>query len=307
LIFPFFEGNVSLLASYCYKKILKKVSTIMLSYRHSYHAGNFADVLKHSVQLAIIEYLKKKDKPFCYHDTHSGAGGYVIASSEMQKNGEYQSGIGKLFGRKTGVDVIDQYLDLISSLNTSGRLNNYPGSPQIALLAKRAIDRVQLTELHPADFARLQKMLGKQKKVKVYQQDAWQGLKAMLPPVEKRGLVLIDPSYEVKQDYKTIVASLKEAHKRFSAGIFAIWYPVLERSATEQFIRSLAQAGMRNMLRIEHCILPDTEQGMTGSGMIVVNPPYTLKADMEEAQPVLSKLLNEGEGGSFIIEQLTKE
>jgi len=279
----------------------------MLSYRHSYHAGNFADVLKHCVQLAIIEYLKKKDKPFCYHDTHSGAGGYVIASSEMQKNGEYQSGIGKLFGRKTDVDVIDQYVDLIGALNASGRLNNYPGSPQIALLAKRSIDRMQLTELHPADFSHLQQMLGKRKKVKVYQQDAWQGLKAMLPPAEKRGLVLIDPSYEVKQDYKTIVTSLQEAHKRFSAGVFAIWYPVLERDATEQFIRSLAQAGISNMLRIEHCVLPDDENGMTGSGMIVVNPPYTLKADMEKALPVLSKLLNSGGDSSFIIEQLTKE
>ncbi len=279
----------------------------MLSYRHSYHAGNFADVLKHCVQLAIIEYLKKKDKPFCYHDTHSGAGGYVIASPEMQKNGEYQSGIAKLFGRSTGVDVIDHYAALIASLNTTGRLNSYPGSPQIALLAKRAIDRMQLTELHPADFSHLKQMLGNKKKVKAYQQDAWQGLKAMLPPAEKRGLVLIDPSYEVKQDYKTIVSSLQEAYKRFSSGIFAIWYPVLERDATEQFIRSLAQAGIRNMLRVEHCILPDDESGMTGSGMIVVNPPYTLKADMETALPVLGKLLNECGKGSFIIEQLTKE
>jgi 23S rRNA (adenine2030-N6)-methyltransferase len=278
----------------------------MLSYRHSYHAGNFADVLKHSVQIAILEYLKKKDKPFCYHDTHSGSGGYAIHSPDMQKNAEYQNGIGKLFGRKTGVDVIDQYIALIGSLNSGGRLNNYPGSPQIALLEKRPIDRMQLTELHPGDFSRLQKMMAKNK-VKVYQQDAWQGLKAMLPPPEKRGLVLIDPSYEVKQDYKTIVTTLKETYKRFSSGIFAIWYPVLERDATEKFIRSLAQAGIPNMLRIEHCILPDVDSGMTGSGMIVVNPPYTLKKDMEKALPVLSKRLDEGEGGSFIVEQLTKE
>lgn len=279
----------------------------MLSYRHSYHAGNFADVLKHCVQLAIIEYLKKKDKPFCYHDTHSGAGGYLIASPEMQKNGEYQSGIGKLFGRLTGVELIDHYTALIGSLNTNGRLNSYPGSPQIALLAKRGIDRMQLTELHPTDFLHLKQMLGSKKKVKAYQQDAWQGLKAMLPPAEKRGLVLIDPSYEVKQDYKTIVTALQEAHKRFSSGIFAIWYPVLEREATEQFIRSLAQAGIRNMLRIEHCVLPDDESGMTGSGMVVVNPPYTLKTDMEKALPVLSKLLDQTDKGRFIVEQLTNE
>ncbi len=277
----------------------------MLSYRHSYHAGNFADVLKHCTQLAIIEYLKRKDKPFCYHDTHSGAGGYTIASPEMQKNGEYQSGIGKLFGRKTGVDIIDHYIDLIGSLNTSGRLNSYPGSPQIALSSKRRDDRMQLTELHPADFSHLQQLMGKNKKVNIYQQDAWQGLKALLPPVEKRGLVLIDPSYEVKQDYKTLVASLVETHKRFSAGTIAIWYPVLERKATEQFVGQLVRTGIRNMLRIEQCVLPDDEAGMTGSGMIVINPPYTLKTEMEKALPVLDKYL--GISGSTLLKQLTEE
>lgn len=279
----------------------------MLSYRHSYHAGNFADVLKHCTQLAIIEYLKRKDKPFCYHDTHSGAGAYTVSSAEMQKNGEYQSGIGKLFGRHTGVGSIDHYIDLIGTLNPTGRLNHYPGSPQVALLARRPADRMQLTELHPADYSHLQTLIGRAKKVKVYQQDAWQGLKSLLPPAEKRGLVLIDPSYEVKQDYKTIVTALQQAHKRFSSGIFAIWYPVLERKATEQFIERLANAGIPNMLRIEHCILPDVENGMTGSGMIVVNPPYTLKADMDMALPVLDKLLSEGECGSTILDQLTNE
>lgn len=279
----------------------------MLSYRHSYHAGNFADVLKHCTQLAIIDYLKRKDKPFCYHDTHSGAGGYTIASAEMQKNGEYQSGIGKLFGRRTGVGIIDHYIDLIGSLNPTGRLNGYPGSPQIMLSARRPIDRMQLTELHPADYSHLQDLVGKAKKAKVYQQDAWQGLKALLPPAEKRGLVLIDPSYEVKQDYKTVVTALQQAYKRFSSGTFAIWYPVLERKATEQFIAQMAGAGVRNMLRIEHCILPDVERGMTGSGMIVVNPPYTLKADMEIALPVLDKFLSEGESGSTTLEQLAEE
>ncbi|WP_250655404.1 23S rRNA (adenine(2030)-N(6))-methyltransferase RlmJ [Alkalimarinus coralli] len=279
----------------------------MLSYRHSYHAGNFADVLKHCTQLAIIEYLKKKEKPFCYHDTHSGAGGYTVASAEMQKNGEYQSGVGKLFGRRTGVKMVDQYTDLIASLNPTGRLNTYPGSPQITLKARRSIDRMQLTELHPADYSHLQEVVGKAKKVKVYQQDAWQGLKALLPPAEKRGLVLIDPSYEVKQDYKTVAASLQQAHKRFSSGIFAIWYPVLTRNATEQFVGQMANLGIRNMLRIEHCVLPDVERGMTGSGMIVVNPPYTLKADMEMALPVLDQLLSEGGCGSTVLEQLADE
>ena len=166
---------------------------------------------------------------------------------------------------------------------------------------------MQLTELHPSDFSHLQDLMGRSKKVNVYRQDAWQGLKAMLPPAEKRGLVLIDPSYEVKQDYKTIVSALQLAHKRFSTGIFAIWYPVLERKATEQFIDQLAGAGIRNMLRIEQSVLPDVERGMTGSGMIVVNPPYTLKTDMEMALPVLNKFLGEGDSGHTILEQLTEE
>ncbi len=166
----------------------------MLSYRHSYHAGNFADVLKHIVQVAIIEYLKKKDKPFTVHDTHAGAGRYAIASEHMQKTGEYQDGIAKLFGKRTGFGVIDQYVSLVEKLNPVGRLTDYPGSPLISARLLREQDVLQCTELHTTDFALLKREFADDKRVQVLKEDAWQGLKALLPPQHRRGLVLIRPT-----------------------------------------------------------------------------------------------------------------
>ena len=198
----------------------------MLSYRHSYHAGNFADVLKHIVQVAIIEYLKKKDKPFTVHDTHAGAGSYTIASDHMQKTGEYRDGIARLLDNRTGVGVIDQYVALVKKLNPVGKLTEYPGSPLISASLLREQDRLQCSELHSTDFELLQRRFADDKRVRVEKLDAWQGFKAMLPPQHRRGLVLIDPSYEMEADYLGLLPALQMAMERFSTATYAIWYPV---------------------------------------------------------------------------------
>ncbi|MCG8393164.1 MAG: 23S rRNA (adenine(2030)-N(6))-methyltransferase RlmJ [Pseudomonadales bacterium] len=279
----------------------------MLSYRHSYHAGNFADVLKHIVQIAVIEYLKKKDKPFTVHDTHGGAGGYLIDSGHMQKTGEYRDGIERLWDRRTEIGVIDQYVKLIRQLNPAGKLREYPGSPQISASLLRDQDRLQCTELHSTDFELLQKRFAGNKQVRVEKLDAWQGIKAMLPPTHRRGMVLIDPSYELEKDYTELLPALQMAKQRWSTATYAIWYPVLDRNRTEHFVRQFVQAEMPDLLRLELCPRPDASgRGMTGSGMLVINPPYTLAQHMAQAMPALKDALCET-GGHTLVKQLTGE
>lgn len=260
----------------------------MLSYRHSFHAGNFADVLKHCCQLAIIRYLQKKDKPFCYHDSHSAAGIYHVADPAMQKTGEYRAGIAKLWQQTDLPALLQDYIDTIKTLNPTGELSVYPGSPGLAKISLRQIDRLQLTELHPADFNLLSDYFAKDRRAHIHKMDAYQGLKAMLPPPEKRGLVLIDPPYELKTEYKDLIKGLTAAYKRFATGTYAIWYPVVDRAEVNWLVNSLTDSGIRNILQLEFCRSADSDGfGMTGSGMIVINPPYTLANDMA---PVLDYL-----------------
>ncbi len=282
-------------------------AAIMLSYRHSYHAGNFADVLKHIVQIAIIEYLKKKDKPFTVHDTHSGAGNYLIDSTHMQKTGEFHDGIEKLLDQRTGVGVIDQYVKLVKQCNPVGKLREYPGSPRIAASLLREQDRLQCTELHSTDHELLTQLFAGNKQVRVEKMDAWQGVKAMLPPQHRRGMVLIDPSYELERDYRDMLPALQMAMERWATATYAIWYPVMDRNRTESFIRQFVKADIPNMLRVEMCVRADASgRGMTGSGLLVINPPYTLAQHMAQAMPVLKKLLCDPEAPT-LVRQLTEE
>lgn len=271
----------------------------MLSYRHSYHAGNHADVIKHLVEVAIILYLKKKDKPFCYHDSHAGAGLYSLAAEQAQKTGEFKDGIGRLMAKaQQGTfqsPALNAYLDLIKALNPDGNLAFYPGSPAIAKMLLRATDSIQATELHPTDFPLLQAQFLKRGFSRIEQMDAYAGFKAMLPPLHKRGLVLIDPPYELKTEYQDLVKGLQLAYQRFPQATYAIWYPVIERSSIEAVIDAIKNTGIRNQLRIEYCPKADSEGfGMTGSGMLVINPPYTLAEEMKAALGEISALLADG-------------
>lgn len=264
----------------------------MLSYRHSYHAGNHADVLKHLVQVTILDYLLQKDKPLCYHDTHAGAGLYSLSSEHAQKTAEYQQGIARLWHYQPKSLPLVRYINLIKSLNPDNELAFYPGSPKIAALMLRPQDTIQATELHPSDLPILQSQFAKRRYSRIENIDAYAGFKAMLPPLVKRGLVLIDPPYELKTEYTDLVAGLSEAYRRFPQATYAIWYPVIERPAVEAFITAIVATGIKNQLRIEYCPYPDkTGFGMSGSGMLVINPPYTLADNMRDALTELAPLL----------------
>lgn len=263
----------------------------MLSYRHSFHAGNFADVLKHALLVYVLDYMNRKEKPYCYIDTHSGAGLYRLDGPEATKTGEYLGGIARLQQRELP-PILASYWSLVQSFNPSPRLMQYPGSPAIAQRLLRGQDRAQLSELHSNDFSLLQETLGNHRSTQVVNKDGLSHLIATLPPREKRAVVLIDPSYEIKSDYDLVVKTLSSAVQRFATGTYMIWYPVITRPDTEAFIKALVDTGIPDILRVELCVRPDDmARGMTGSGVVIVNPPYCLKDDLEPLLPELQRWL----------------
>ena len=281
----------------------------MLSYRHSFHAGNHADVLKHIVLMLILENLKLKDKGFYYLDTHAGVGRYQLSSDEAGKTGEYKEGIGRLWERTDLPEEISHYVDLIKHLNFGAKaLRYYAGSPLIAAQLLRPQDRALLTELHPRDFPLLRNNFKEFKNVSVKCDNGFQQLKATLPPKERRGLVLIDPPYELKEDYDLVVKAAEEGYKRFATGTYAIWYPVVLRQQTKRIFKGLQASGIRKILKIELAVRPDSDQrGMTASGMAVINPPWTLENQMKAMLPYLVKTLVPEGTGSWTVEWITPE
>lgn len=267
----------------------------MLSYRHSFHAGNFADVLKHLVVAEILSHLVKKDKPIVYIDTHAGAGLFNLQSDDAEKLGEYRDGIAKVINK--GYPEMASYLDLVKGMNKPGLLTRYPGSPLVAGHFLRRQDRGWLYELHPQDSVTLSKNiagsnLAARKNIVVQREDGLKGFLSLLPPVSRRGLVLIDPSYEVKTEYDQVVVALEKAHKKFSTGVYALWYPVVERERIERLERRLLATGIKNIQQFELGVRPDADgQGMTSSGMIVINPPWGLLDAMKSVLPKLAKAL----------------
>lgn len=267
----------------------------MLSYRHSFHAGNFADVLKHTVVAEILGHLTKKDKPIVYIDTHAGAGLFNLQSEDAEKLGEYRDGIARVINK--GYPEMVGYLNLVKGINKPGLLTRYPGSPMVAGHFLRRQDRAWLYELHPQDFVTLSKNiagsnLAVRKNVAVQREDGLQGFLTLLPPVSRRGLVLIDPSYEVKTEYDQVVVALEKAHKKFSTGVYALWYPVVERERIQRLERRLLATGIKNIHQFELGVRPDAVgQGMTSSGMIVINPPWGLFDGMKSVLPKLAKVL----------------
>ncbi|MCL1079872.1 23S rRNA (adenine(2030)-N(6))-methyltransferase RlmJ [Parashewanella spongiae] len=262
----------------------------MLSYRHSFHAGNFADVIKHIVQVEILEHLLKKDKPFEYIDTHSGAGLFSIKSDDMQKLQEYNNGIAKL--DSNNFPEISSYFEAIQAYNGSKRLEFYPGSPAIAKHFLRTHDRAWLYELHPQDFKHLTSNIGQNRKVKIAQEDGLKGMNSIVPTKSRRALILIDPSYEVKAEYELVIESVIKAYGKFSTGVYAIWYPVVERNTINMMERKLKNSGIKNIQQFELGIASDSSgRGMTSSGMFVINPPWTIKSKMSSLLPKLAQTL----------------
>lgn len=279
----------------------------MLSYRHSFHAGNHADVLKHIVQTLILSALKQKEKGFFYLDTHSGVGRYSLLSAEAEKTGEYVEGIARLWDRTDLPEEVALYLNEVKKIN-KGKLRFYTGSPLLAVGQLRPQDRALLTELHPNDFPLLRNEFARCRNVQTKRENGFQQLKSALPPKEKRGLILIDPPYELKEDYELVVNAIIEGYKRFATGIYAIWYPVVLRQHTKRIVKGLQATGIRKILQIELAVRPDSDQrGMTASGMIVINPPWQLESQMKKILPYLTNTLVPEGTGSWSVSWITPE
>ena len=277
----------------------------MLSYRHAFHAGNHADVLKHLVLIELTRYLGQKDKPFWVVDTHAGAGAYALDSAHASKLAEYREGVGRLWERKDHPPAVADYMALVRRLNPSGGLKVYPGSPFFALWTLREQDRLRLFELHSKDARLLaENFANAGKQVVVSPTDGFAGLKALLPPPPRRGLVLIDPSYEEKQDYERVMKALKEGLSRFSGGTYALWYPQLTRLEAHELpqrLKRLPAKWLHVALRVRE---PAKDGfGMHGSGMFVINPPWTLHDTLTAVMPYLVSTIGSDSGAGYVLEQ----
>ncbi|AWK15153.1 23S rRNA (adenine(2030)-N(6))-methyltransferase RlmJ [Candidatus Fukatsuia symbiotica] len=280
----------------------------MLSYRHCFHAGNHADVLKHSVQSLIIESLKEKEKRFFYLDTHAGAGRYQLGSEHAERTPEYLQGIAKIWQADDLPAEIIPYLNAVRALNQGKKLRYYPGSPLIAQHLLRSGDKMHLTELHPGDYKLLRNELSKNEHAKVQRVDGYQQLKAKLPPLSRRGFILMDPSYEIKDDYQRVVKNIEEGYRRFATGIYALWYPVVLRQQIKKMMGQLKDTGITHILQIELGVLPDSDRyGMTASGMIVINPPWKLEQQMAILLPWLRQVLVPAGYGHILLKWLVPE
>lgn len=282
-----------------------------MNYRHIYHAGNFADVVKHIVLARTIDYLKRKPGAFRVIDTHAGIGVYDLSSEEAQKTGEWKDGIGRLLRADLTDDVaalIAPYLEAVRAANPSGGLTAYPGSPAIARHLLRSQDRLTAIELHPADAETLKTQFAGDFQTRVIELDGWLALGAHLPPKEKRGIVIVDPSFEREGEFGRLVEGLMKAHKRWPGGSYLLWYPVKNRKAVATFRDALSEAGIAKILDLSLDIrAPSVPERLDGTGLIVVNPPYLLEAEMKTVLPILARLLGNGKDATWRTEWLAGE
>jgi 23S rRNA (adenine2030-N6)-methyltransferase len=277
----------------------------MLSYRHAFHAGNHADVLKHYVLGLVLAHAKLKDKPFWYIDTHAGAGMYSLQEGYAAQNAEFEDGIAKLMNAQNLPKSLADFAAQIKSFNHSDTLKLYPGSPSIAQDMLRADDKMRLFELHPNDCKLLiENFRGQGKQTRIEMQDGFEGVKSCLPPPPRRGVVLIDPPYEDKQDYQRVVKCIKDSLVRFATGTYIIWYPLLQRPEPLEMIDALRKLSPENWLNVSVTIeAPSAEGfGMYGSGLFIINPPWTLPNTLAEVLPKLTQLLALDETADYILE-----
>lgn len=279
----------------------------MFSYRHAFHAGSHADVLKHSILVELVQYLRQKDKPFWYFDTHAGAGLYALDSEWATKTGEFESGIKRLWDRTDLPPMLADYLEQIRAFNDEA-LEYYPGSPWIALQMLGERDRLRLFEWHTSEVEVLHDNLRKRprseaRRTMIYHADGFVGLKALLPPPTRRGLVLIDPSYEDKNDYRRVMHVVQEGLERFATGCYAVWYPVIQRREAQMLPEKLARLPVKSWLNATLTVGDSelTGLGLHGSGMFIINPPYTLKDKLKTALPWMAANLGHEGAGTFTL------
>jgi 23S rRNA (adenine2030-N6)-methyltransferase len=274
----------------------------MLSYRHGFHAGNHADVLKHFVLAELIGYLTQKDKPLWVVDTHAGAGAYSLEQGFAARHAEHEQGIGRLWTRRDLPVPLVAYVAQVRAFNPDGKLRRYPGSPQLALQLLRPQDRLRLFELHSTEVELLREhFAGAGRQVTVTAGDGLAGLKAVLPPPSRRGLVLIDPSYEVKSDYRDVLAAVRDALQRFATGTYVVWYPQVPKPESarlpEQLLRLAGGDWLHVWLRVQ---APSADGfGLHGSGLFVFNPPWNLEKTVRAVMPALVAALRQDDDADF--------
>lgn len=291
----------------------------MFSYRHGFHAGNHADVLKHCVLTQLLGYLNQKEAPYMVIDTHAGAGLYQLDSDYATKSGESEEGVALLWGRDDAPTIVNEYLQVIRDMNPAGRLRHYPGSPFLSERLMRDQDRLRVFEMHPTDskllaenFRKLdahaaangQRSAARGTRVQLQRADGFAGLKALLPPPSRRGLVLMDPSYEDKDDYRKVKVAIEDAQKRFATGTYAVWYPVLGRLESQQLPERLKRVAASDWLNLTLTVAGPSgeDKRLRSSGMFIINPPWTLEATLKDVMPWLSKVLAQDEGAGFALQ-----
>jgi len=271
-----------------------------MNYRHAFHAGGFVDVMKHVTLTRLIEYLKLKPAAFRMIDTHAGIGRYSLTGDEAKRSPEWLDGIDRLLRaeiRPAAKTLLQPYLDAVMSENPNGTLARYPGSPLLARRLFRPQDRLSALELHPADYRRLRDLFEGDVQVRVTELDGWLALNAYVPPKEKRGLVLVDPPFEEPGEWGRLVEGLGKAHRKWATGIYLLWYPLKEPREVNGFVADLKATGVARMLRAELTVAPAVAGTLYGSGLIVVNPPYTLEGELRTVLPALAEVLQQGKAG----------
>ena len=279
-----------------------------MNYRHAFHAGNHADVLKHAALAVLLERLKAKDKAFFVLDTHAGRGRYDLTSAEAMRSGEYRHGVARVLGDPDRPEAMKPYEDALLAANGGGALETYPGSPLIIAASLRAQDRLTACELNPRESAALSETLYRYVKARAETRDGYAAVKALLPPPERRGLVLIDPPFEKPDEFEAMGQAIIQGWKRFPTGQFLAWYPLKDRAAAASFGARMAEAGVRDVTTYDLFVrAPDGVAGMAGSGLLAVNASYPLDAPMRDILPYLATRLAQGPGASWRIERLTAE
>jgi 23S rRNA (adenine2030-N6)-methyltransferase len=282
-----------------------------MNYSHTYHAGNFADVVKHAVLCRVLTHLREKPAAFRVIDTHAGAGRYDLAGPEAAKTLEWRDGIGRLLSATLPSPIralLAPYLDAVAALNPDGRLALYPGSPMLAQTFLRRQDRLIACELEPRAAAALEHLLAGDNRAKAIAIDGWTALTAYVPPTERRGVVLIDPPFERPDEFARLAQRLAAAHRKWPTGIYLLWYPIKDQTEVAAFTRGLVRLGIAKMLRVE-LILPTAgpDMGLRGSGLIAVNPPWTLHDELKVVLPVLAEVLSRGAAGAVTLDWLARE
>ncbi|WP_071058111.1 23S rRNA (adenine(2030)-N(6))-methyltransferase RlmJ [Pelistega sp. MC2] len=285
----------------------------MFSYRHAFHAGNHADVLKHTVLIHTLDYFNRKPNPYWVIDTHAGAGIYDLADEWAEKNAEFETGISRLFGRTNLPEDLATYVQYIKELNLGEELQFYPGSPWIALEYMRDKDKLRLFELHPSEVEILTDNIQQQdaqirRQVSIFAKNGFEYLKSQLPPPTRRAITLIDPSYEDKHDYRHVIKAMKEGLERFQTGCYLIWYPLVQRKEVYDMVQHLQKLPNIEWINASLTIKKPSKDGygMHGSGMFIINPPYTLYPALEQILPYLKEHLAEDTHALYTLEHVEK-